>query len=152
MDYDVLAIELLGKMTALYKSKTHKHINEALHGEAFVLQYIALHGGIALPGNISIEMKVSTARVAAALNSLENKGLLTRQIDKNDRRKVIVEITPEGRNFTENHWKNIVSGASMFLGLLGEADAREFVRIMDRVTDVMPELWEKWSLECLEKQ
>ena len=147
MEYDVLAVELLEKMIALYKFKTHRHINEALHGESFVLQYIALKGGAVLPGDISLEMKVSSARVAAALNSLENKGLLTREIDKNDRRKVIVEITAEGRNFTEKHRNNIIYGATKFLNLLGENDAKEFVRIMGRVTEVMPELWENWSLE-----
>jgi len=148
LNYDDLAVELLEKMTALYKSKTHKHINEGLHGESFVLQYIALNGGSVLPGDISLAMKVSSARVAAALNSLENKGLITRQIDRNDRRKIIVEITQAGRDSTEKHRKNILQGASMFLGLLGEDDARDFVRLMGKVTAVMPEVWENWSLEC----
>ena len=146
MNCDKLAIELLEKMQALFKTKTHTYVNEALCGEAFGLQYIAMNGGSALPGDISSEMNVSSARVAAALNSLEGKGLITRRIDKNDRRKVIVEITPEGRDSAEKHWSNIVDGATRFLNLLGEDDAKEFVRIMGRMKDVMPELWKNWSL------
>ncbi|MCL2697048.1 MAG: MarR family winged helix-turn-helix transcriptional regulator [Oscillospiraceae bacterium] len=143
---DDLALELLENMKALFKTKTHHHINEAMCGEAFGLQYIAMNGGSVLPGDISSEMNVSSARVAAALNSLENKGLITRSTDKNDRRKVIVEITPQGRDIAEKHWNNITYGASKFLSLLGENDAAEFVRIMGRLKEIMPELWRNWSL------
>jgi len=143
---DKLAVELLENMQALHRTKTHIHVNEALCGEAFGLQYIAMNGGSVLPGDISSEMNVSSARVAVTLNNLEGKGLITRQIDKNDRRKVIVEITPQGKEFAEKHWKSIVGGASIFLELLGENDAKEFVRILGRMSEVMPELWKKWSL------
>jgi DNA-binding MarR family transcriptional regulator len=146
LDYDNLAVELLENMKALYRTKTHLHLNDAMCGEAFGLQYIALNGGSVLPGDISSEMNVSSARVAAALNNLEGKGLITRRTDKNDRRKVIVEITPEGKDIAEKHWNNIVYGATKFLALLGENDAKEFVRIMSRMKDVMPELWKGWSL------
>ncbi|MDR2559885.1 MAG: MarR family transcriptional regulator [Oscillospiraceae bacterium] len=146
MNYDELAVKLLENMKALFRAKTHQRINDAMCGEAFGLQYIALNGGSVLPGDISAEMNVSSARVAAALNNLENKGLITRRTDKNDRRKVIVEITPEGREIAEKQWKNIVDGATKLLNLLGENDAREYVRIMGRMTEVMPELWKSWSL------
>ncbi|MCL2020238.1 MAG: MarR family transcriptional regulator [Oscillospiraceae bacterium] len=146
MTRDKLAVELLENMQALHRTKTHIHVNEALCGEAFGLQYIAMNGGSVLPGDISSEMNVSSARVAVTLNNLEGKGLITRQIDKNDRRKVIVEITPQGKEFAEKHWKSIVGGASIFLELLGENDAKEFVRILGRMSEVMPELWKKWSL------
>ncbi|MDR2531645.1 MAG: MarR family transcriptional regulator [Oscillospiraceae bacterium] len=146
MDYDELAVELLEKMNALHRTKAHIHVNEALCGEAFVLQYIALNGGSVLPGDIGSKMNVSSARVAAALNSLESKELITRRMDKNDRRKVIVEITPQGKDFAEKHWANIVCGATKLLNLLGEKDAKDFVRIMGRMTEVMPELWKNWSL------
>lgn len=143
---DELAIELLENMKALFKTKSHQHINEALCGEAFGLQYIAMNGGSVVPGDISGEMNVSSARVAAALNSLENKGLVTRRIDKNDRRKVIVEITEEGRSHAEKHRNNIIGGAVKFLELLGENDAKEYVRITGRLKNIMPELWRSWSL------
>jgi DNA-binding MarR family transcriptional regulator len=146
LEYNDLAIELLGNMKALFKAKSHQRINDALCGEAFGLQYIAMNGGSVLPGDISSEMNVSSARVAAALNNLESKGLITRRTDKNDRRKVIVEITEDGRIHAENHWNYIVGGAVKFLNLLGEDDAREYVRITGRLKNIMPELWRNWSL------
>ena len=53
----------------------------------FVLTYISKHGGSVIPSEISNEMGISTARIAAALGSLESKGLITRRIDERDRRR-----------------------------------------------------------------
>ena len=148
MDYNALAVEMLDKMHAQYKSTAFKQIHEALHGGAFILQYIALNGGSVLPGDICLKMNISSARVAVVLNSLEKKGLITRKIDENDRRKVIVSITADGRESAEKQYNHIIEGASKMLGLLGENDAKEYVRIMGKMMDIMPELWKNWSLDC----
>jgi len=136
MDYEALAIEMLGKMQALRKTRPQKHINESLHGEAFVLHYIAQRGGNVLPGEISGEMNVSSARVAVALNSLESKGLITRQIDTSDRRKILVRITPEGKALEEKHQRIVIEGAAKLLALLGERDAVEYIRITGRLAEL----------------
>jgi len=149
MDYEKSAVELLEKMHELHKAKPHKQINEALQGEAFILHYIAVSKKSVLPGDIGLEMNVSSARVAAALNSLENKRLITRRIDPNDRRKIIVEITPEGKDFAEKHYQTVITGVSKLLYLLGENDAKEYVRILGRVTEIMPDLWLDWQNNCL---
>ena len=137
MDYTALAAELLGSMQALHKARPQKHINDSLQGEAFVLRYIALHSGEVLPGEISSEMEVSSARIAAALNSLESKGLITRQIDLSDRRKILVGITPEGKALAEQQEQSVVEGAAKMLAQLGEYDAREYIRIMGRLAEIL---------------
>ena len=139
MDYTGLAAELLEKMQSLHKAKPHRLINEALQGGAFVLQYIALHGGDVLPGEISQEMCVSSARVAAALNGLEDKGLITRRIDRNDRRKILVGVTEEGKAYAERQNRAVTEKAAELLELLGERDAREYVRITGRLAETMKE-------------
>ena len=137
MDYHAMAAELLDKMQTLRKAGPQKHINESLHGEAFVLQFIASHGGDVLPGDISSEMGVSTARIAKALSSLESKGLITRQIDLSDRRKIIVGITPEGKALAKKQRQAVITGASKMLALLGEQDAKEYIRITGRLAEIM---------------
>ena len=137
MDYTALATQFLDSMQALRKFRPQKHINEAMHGEAFVLRFILLHGGDVLPGEIGSEMGVSSARVAAALNSLEDKGLITRQIDLNDRRKILVSITPEGRALAEEQERAVVENTAKMLALLGEHDAKEHIRIMSRLAEIM---------------
>lgn len=138
MDYDELAAELLDKMQAFHKARPQKHFNEALQGEEFVLRYISLRGGDVLPGEISTEMSVSSARIATALNSLEKKGLVTRQIDKNDRRKIIIGITQKGKDLAEKQYHIAVSGIAKILVLLGDHDAKEYVRIMSKLAEILP--------------
>ena len=133
MDYTGLAAELLEKMQSLHKAKPHRLINEALQGGAFVLHYIALQGGDVLPGEISQEMGVSSARVAAALNGLEDKGLITRRIDKNDRRKILVGFTKKGKAYAERQHRAVTETAGKLLEMLGEEDATEYVRITGRL-------------------
>ena len=139
MDYTTMAQRLLDKMHMLRKASPHKHINESLQGEAFILHYIASHGVDVLPGEISGEMNVSSARIAAALNSLEGKGLITRQIDLNNRRQILVNITPEGKALADKQQATVMKGASKMLALLGEQDAREYVRITCRLAEIMSE-------------
>jgi len=143
MDYSALATQLLDSMQALHKFRPQKHLNEAMHGEAFVLRYITVKNSDVLPSEISGEMGVSSARVAAALNSLEGKGLITRQIDLNDRRKILVRITPEGRALAEEQEGAVVEGTAKMLALLGEQDAKEHIRIMGRLAEIM-------SVNCME--
>ena len=139
MDYPALAVRLLDSMQALHRFRPQKHINEAMQGEAFVLRFLMtheMHGGGVLPGQISGEMGVSSARVAAALNSLESKGLITRQIDLSDRRKILVKITGEGKALARQQQQNVVAGAAKMLALLGEHDAQEYVRITGRLAEI----------------
>ncbi len=135
MDYTKLAIEFLEKMDMFRKAKTQKNITEALQGEMFVLHYIFHKGGEVLPGEISNEMGVSSARIATALNSLEKKGLITRQIDTSDRRRIIVRFTEKGENFAVKHQQAVVKYTVEMLSLLGEHDAKEYVRITGRLAE-----------------
>jgi DNA-binding MarR family transcriptional regulator len=136
IDYDALAVEFLGKMQLLMKDMLSKHIDEAVQGEGFVLQYVA-HNGCVFPGEIGNAMCVSTARIAMVLNSLEKKGLITRQIDVRDRRKILVSITSEGKLLAEKNYRNVVDVLVRRFALLGEHDAKEYVRITGRLVEML---------------
>ena len=141
MDYAELAVELLDKMNALRRAKPPKNMGEALQGEAFMLQYIASQGENedVLPGEIGKEMNVSSARVAQALNNIEKKGWITRQIDQNDRRRILVKLTPEGSKRAAMHQRTAIERTSRMLSFLGEHDAKEYVRIMARLAEMLPD-------------
>ncbi len=129
MDYRKLAVEFFKDLHSLKKARPQKHISESLRGEAFAMQYIAHHDGPVLPGEISNEMDISSARIAAALNSLEKKGLVTRRIDPEDRRRILVELTELGQEQAHKHTEEILDNITQMLSVLNEEDAREYVRI-----------------------
>ncbi len=138
MNYNELAEEFLLKMQVLRKAAPHRNINEALQGESFVLRFIHCHNGDVLPSEISNEMEVSSARVAAALNSLENKGLITRQIDLSDRRKILVRLTDKGKEVAERHQREVIADTANLLQQMGEQDAKEYVRLIGRLGEIAP--------------
>ena len=139
MDYETLAREYMETLHKMRKRKNEKRINASLHGEQFVLTYVAHHDGSVIPSDISAEMGISTARIAAALGSLESKGLITRRIDEKDRRRILVELTSAGREKEAEHTKEIKRVIMRMLENLGEADAIEFLRILKKVAEHPPE-------------
>lgn len=135
MDYEKLASEFMEKMHLLKKAKPHHQFNESFHGEAFVIQYLSHRNCSVLPSEISQAMGTSTARIAAALNSLEKKGLITRQIDLSDRRRILVDITAAGKDLAKERHQEILERTSKLLSLLGEDDAKEFVRLTSKLVE-----------------
>jgi len=139
MEHFELAVELLNVFQTLQKTIAQKHINDATKGEKFVLHYITLSGGEVLPGEIGCETHVSSARVAATLNSLEKKGLITRQIDEGDRRKILVRITQKGREVDEENHNALLKEVTEMLSHLGENDAKELIRIIYKLANIFNE-------------
>lgn len=139
MDYADLAKEFMEIMHHMHMRKTQKQFSESMHGEIFVLNYIHRNEGNVIPSEISNEIGISTARVAATLNSLENKGWITRKIDVNDRRRILVDITPEGKEQVEQHFQIIMNTTTKMLEYLGEDDAKEYIRIMRKLAERSPE-------------
>jgi len=129
-----LAEELTQNMVKFHQGK-HRHDHDDLKGGSFVLYYLSRHEG-AVPTEISDAIGVSTARMAAALNNLEEKGFITREIDKEDRRKIIVKLTVAGHGVVEQQAKDRLNHFAVMLEKLGEHDAREYVRIMGRLAEV----------------
>lgn len=138
MDYNKLAAELLEKGQAMHKAGHIKGVNFNMDGEVFVLCFINEHcRDTILPKAISDAMGVSSARVAVILNDLENKELITREIDKNDRRNIVVKLTMSGRDAAEKHKRKFVQKITVLLKMMGEHDAREYVRIMGKLAEVI---------------
>jgi DNA-binding MarR family transcriptional regulator len=140
MDYKKLAERFFYKSYQLKKYELQQIIDENVQGESFALLYIKNKKSFALPGEISGEMNISSARVAAILNNLENKGFIERQIDKTDRRKILVTLTKEGEEKAKNHNEEVIAQIAKMLELLGEQDAEEFVRITGRIVDLAPKM------------
>ena len=70
-------------------------------GTFHILLALADAGGSLLSGDIARRIKAGTGRVATALNVLEAKGYVLRSVPEEDRRKVLVTLTEEGRSFVD---------------------------------------------------
>jgi DNA-binding MarR family transcriptional regulator len=150
MDYSSLTDELLKKLVAMKRSHSHKKLGEFVEGEMFVLNVLTFGKDKALPGELAALMKTSTSRIAAILNGLERKGLITREIDEADRRRILVALTAAGKELVLEKHQRIYDFTKSVLERLGEDDAREALRLLDRVIDVYKELAPSSCNPCAE--
>ena len=138
MDYNGLAKEFMQDMRSAGEGY-RKFLKESFRGESSVLSYIRKKQGEVVPSNISDALGISSARVTAILNSFESKGLITREIDSGDRRRIIIRLTPEGIEYAEEQRRKKTEMIKDILMLLGEHDAKEYVRITGKLVEVLSE-------------
>jgi len=138
MNYMQLAAEFMESMQLMRQKGAHKHLSESIKGETFVLRHIALHDGDLQPSELSQQVGVSSARIANTLNSLEDKGLIARQIHEDDRRRIKVVLTPAGEEYAKKSHKIVVKTTADMLEFLGERDAKEYVRITHKLAQAPP--------------
>lgn len=142
MDNLELAKQLLNNLFLINKCGLKKKFIDNMQGEALTMLYMFRHKKIVLPSEISNDMNISSARVAAMLNSLDNKELVTREIDTSDRRRIIVKLTEKGKEIAERNSQEIENHAAKILELLGEHDAKELVRITEKLVKLSTEIEE----------
>lgn len=133
MDYVGIAKELLSIRAKLMQVPANKKMNDFTKGELYVLNYLDKHGGTAYPKDISREMQVSTARIAAILGQMERKGWIERTSDTEDTRQVIVSLTQIGAEFLLSKEEEIIDSVVSMLETLGEVDSRELLRIQRKM-------------------
>ncbi len=131
MDKEALVKEILNH-PAYQRISNDRHRGEHRGGGlGFVLAYLHDHGGMAFPGEIGQAMGVSTPRVAAILRELEEKGMITREVMPDDRRKVCVTLTDKGKEIVMLKQKRSEQTVRQVVDLLSEEDAGAIPRILD---------------------
>lgn len=133
MNLDALASEWLEEMEQLPRSAPQRMVNEFSKGEFFLLNHLLANGGTARPGEMSRAMGASTARVAAAVGSMERKGWVYRTDDESDHRKTLVHLTDEGKRLVAHYRAQALLHIRAVIAQLGEADSVEFIRILRKM-------------------
>ncbi|MGE5132625.1 MAG: MarR family winged helix-turn-helix transcriptional regulator [Gemmatimonadota bacterium] len=78
-------------------------------------------GGGPLPaGEISTQMHVSTATMTSVLDTLERKGYVRRQPDPADRRRVLVDITPDAQDLLDRVLPAVQQAVTAAVSPLGD--------------------------------
>lgn len=106
------------------------NINRANKGELFVLHFLSMRDGAVLPSELSSALQASTARISALLGALEKKGQIERDIDKNNRRNILVTLTETGRIRAETEMREIERCMAQIFTEMGEPDTEEFLRLV----------------------
>ena len=138
-NYSALAQELLHALDTAGPRPPHEDISQTQRGEMAVLRLLAEENRQLLAGEISRGLGMTTSRIAAVLNSLEKKDMITRCVDPADRRRVVVALTERGEDFHLARRREAERDFTHLLERLGEDDARQFVHLLGRVFAILAE-------------
>lgn len=84
-------------------------------------------------GELSSKMKVSSARMAAMLNNLSQKGYIKKEKTEDDGRKTIVTITKDGQNALAKREGKVVGLIDKLLKKLSSKDIKNLLEICKKL-------------------
>ena len=106
--------------------------NRANKGELFVLHFLSLRGNETFPSELSAALRSSTSRISSLLGALEKKGQIKRDVDKSNRRNVLVTITEAGRKRVDTELTKMKESITRIFAEMGEAETVEFTALFKK--------------------
>ena len=137
---DDLVQRLIKSLYKIGHGNSSKKLNNSVRGENMALALISKNKGSIYPRDIEQKMGISSARVSKIIKGLEEKKLVIRKPDKEDKRKTLVILTERGKKFENLRKEKINFILTSMLELLGEEDGANFVRIIEKIEKSMPEI------------
>lgn len=133
-------IQAFDKMIIHFQSKTMAKFNLYSKGETCALHFLLERGDFVLPSEMSGVLQCSAARITQLITQLEHKGQVKREIDYNDRRKIKLMLTEEGKERAIKERDEMYKDLEKIFVELGEEDSTEFMRILARFFDIAHQL------------
>ena len=130
MTEENLAEELYNLLAALLNRKMNRTVLDSVRGEYGVLRYLVYVQDNVTAGVLTEHLHVVPGRMTDILNSLENKGLIERNRDEEDRRRVKVCITEEGIIQATQMRAHIRDEYQGMFQILGKKDTEGLIRLL----------------------
>ncbi len=129
MDREQLIEEVTNAIWKMRVSRKKNRSGESDSGRGMVLNYLYENQGLASPGDLRVYMHVTTPRVTAVLNELEEDRLIVRETAACDRRRVSVKLTDLGWERVGQRRKEKQEETARLIDRLGTEDAEALLRI-----------------------
>lgn len=88
---------------------------------------------------LAAQLRVSSPAVSRMLRALEQRGLLERSVEKDDRRNTYVVLTEMGETVREKEEQHMLHFCQRVLERLGEGETEHMIALWNRLADVMTE-------------
>ncbi|MHB1484351.1 MAG: MarR family winged helix-turn-helix transcriptional regulator [Saccharofermentanales bacterium] len=135
----VKAIIYLKRVGMTFPSSHDMHM-----GELILMRKIEMSGTetdeCVSVSEIHKNLHISKPAVSQLLNSLEKKGYVSRVMDKSDRRKVTVSITPKGRTIMNEMKEHLDKATDEIISRIGEDDMKQIIKLFNRLADVLDDI------------
>ena len=138
MDRIARAEQYAERFRQMGRFRLMKRMDPHRQGEGFVIGYMDHHQGQTVyAGDLAKASGVSTARIAAALRTLEQKGLLTRSPSETDARKTVVRLTDAGMQLAQTMRMRLYSDIADVVDYVGAEEIDTFLRIAEKINDAI---------------
>lgn len=107
-------------------------IDEGYKGTYVILRILQEAENDVVAGEIAKAMNVSTARVASALNTLEKKNYVKREVHSGDARKVVIRLTEHGEKALEERNAIVAQMLKPMLGNLSEDEKETLFTLLSK--------------------
>lgn len=132
-----IAATLQDEMKNICQSKNWRTltglIDDGYRGMFVILRILNESDGDVVAGDLAKKMNVSTARVASALNTLQNKGYVLRRPDGKDARKVVVCLTEQGAEALEQRKLYVEQTVAPMLANLTDEETATLFALMKKM-------------------
>lgn len=89
------------------------------------------------PTTIAERLLVTTASMTSLLDTLERRGLLTRSPDPDDRRKVLVTLTEDGRQVVDQFLPQVVAVQTALMAGLTETQRHQLLESLATIREAI---------------
>lgn len=103
-------------------------------GKRFVMGCLAKNGKMKSQ-DLANELKVSTARIAVIINSLEKEKLVKREKDLEDKRITYITLTDTGLNETKTLYDKMLKSIKNVLKRVGEESFLTFIKVAEVIKE-----------------
>ncbi len=104
--------------------------------EAFLLEILGRRHSAAM-GELAAELAVPLTTMTSTVERMVQKGYLQRQRIEEDRRVVLVSLSPAGRDLFEQHRRDYVQSVRSVLGALTEDEQHKILGLIGEVLTVI---------------
>lgn len=100
----------------------------------FILSDISKDSIVSL-STLRERMKLAPSTITPIITLLEEKGLIQRNIDENDRRNIFLRISTKGEEYINKVQIEIKNKMSKYIEYIGENDTKQLIRLISKTTD-----------------
>jgi len=101
-------------------------------GEFTILLSIDLNPGVR-QGVLADMLRIKWSNMTKLIRSLQERGLIRRQVPPDDRRAITLQITPAGREQVENHKALVLGAIERSVPMLDEEEQRILLGLLRKV-------------------
>jgi DNA-binding MarR family transcriptional regulator len=94
------------------------------------------------PSDLAIRSGVTRATMTGLLDGLARERLIRREPAKDDRRMLLVELTPRGRKMLDEIFPDYYRRIAKLMGHLSPAEKKQLVELLNKITPGLPAMAE----------